>query len=71
MQELQIIIWELRKPQKKMEALPGVGTKSAQSIISEIGIDMTRFPTASHLCAWVGLVLGNNESAVKRKSAKS
>ena len=56
---------------KKLEALPGVGTKSAQSIIAEIGIDMSRFPTANHLCAWAGVVPGNNESAGKRKNAKS
>jgi transposase len=56
---------------KKLEALPGIGTKSAQAIIAEIGIDMSRFPTANHLCAWAGLVPGNNESAGKRKNAKS
>jgi transposase len=56
---------------KKLEAMPGVGKKSAQAIIAEIGVDMSRFPTASHLCAWAGVVPGNNESAGKRKSAKS
>ncbi len=56
---------------KKLEVMPGIGTKSAQAIIAEIGIDMSRFPTASHLCAWAGVVPGNNESAGKRKNAKS
>jgi transposase len=56
---------------KKLEAIPGIGTKSAQAIIAEIGIDMGRFPTASHLCAWAGVVPGNNESAGKRKSART
>jgi transposase len=56
---------------KKLEALPGIGTKSAQAIIAEIGIDMGRFPTANHLCAWAGVAPGNNESAGKRKSSKS
>jgi transposase len=59
------------KAAKKLEALPGIGTKSAQAIIAEIGIDMSRFPSANHLCAWAGLVPGNNESAGKRKNAKS
>jgi hypothetical protein len=45
--------------------------KNAQAIIAEIGIDMSRFPTASHLCAWAGVVPGNNESAGKRRNAKS
>ena len=56
---------------KKLEVIPGIGTKSAQAIIAEIGIDMNRFPTANHLCAWAGLVPGNNESAGKRKNSKS
>jgi transposase len=56
---------------KKLEALPGIGTKSAQAIIAEIGIDMGRFPSANHLCAWAGVVPGNNESAGKRKNSKS
>ena len=56
---------------KKLEVMPGIGTKSAQAIIAEIGIDMSRFPTANHLCAWAGVVPGNNESAGKRKNAKS
>ena len=56
---------------KKLEAIPGIGTKSSQAIIAEIGIDMSRFPTANHLCAWAGVVPGNNESAGKRKNARS
>jgi transposase len=56
---------------KKLEVMPGIGIKSAQAIIAEIGIDMSRFPTANHLCAWAGVVPGNNESAGKRKNSKS
>jgi len=56
---------------KRLEALPGIGTKSAQAIIAEIGIDMDRFPSANHLCAWAGVAPGNNESAGKRKNSKS
>jgi len=56
---------------KKLDAMPGVGIKSAQAIIAEIGIDMSRFPTANHLCAWAGLAPGNNESAGKRKKART
>jgi transposase len=56
---------------KQLEAMPGIGIKSAQAIIAEIGIDMSRFPSANHLCAWAGVVPGNNESAGKRKNAKS
>ena len=41
---------------KALEEIPGVGEVGAQTIISEIGVDMSRFPTASHLCSWAGVV---------------
>src|SRR6266702_2540447 len=46
--------------------IPGVSTLSATTILSEIGRDMSRFPTAGHLVAWAGLCPGQNESAGKR-----
>ena len=56
---------------KKLQDIPGVGDRSAQVIISEIGIDMSRFPSAKHLASWVGLCPGNNESAGKKFSGKT
>jgi len=50
--------------------IPGVNTVAAPSILSEIGADMSRFPTAGHLVAWAGLCPGHNESAGKRKSSR-
>ena len=55
----------------ELDKVPGIGERSAQTIIAEIGIDMSRFPTASHLASWAGLSPGNNESAGKRKSSKT
>ena len=49
--------------------IPGVNQLTAQVIIAEIGIDMSRFPTARHLAAWAGLAPGSHESAGKRKPA--
>ena len=43
---------------------------AALAILSEIGCDMSRFPTAGHLVAWSGLCPGQNESAGKRKSSR-
>lgn len=51
--------------------IPGIGERAAQVIISEIGVDMTRFPTAAHLASWAGLCPGNNESAGKHRSGMS
>lgn len=56
---------------KALEEIPGVGEVGAQTIISEIGVDMSRFPTASHLCSWAGVAPGNNESAGKRRSGRT
>lgn len=54
-----------------IDTLPGIAKTSAQQIIAEIGIDMSRFPNADHLCSWSGLSPGNNESAGKRKSSRT
>lgn len=55
---------------KALEAIPGIGQRSAQQILAEIGMDMDRFPTANHLCSWAGICPGNNESAGKRLSGR-
>jgi len=51
-----------------LDTIPGVARRIAEVIISEIGSDMNRFPTANHLAAWAGVAPGNNESAGKRYS---
>jgi transposase len=50
--------------------IPGIGPRTAIALIGEIGVDMSRFPTAHHLCAWAGLAPGNNESAGRRKRSR-
>lgn len=50
--------------------VPGIKEFSAISIISEIGIDMSVFPTSKHLCSWAGLTPQNNESAGKKKTTR-
>lgn len=49
---------------------PGVSEVVAQVIVAEIGIDMSRFPTAAHLVSWAGLCPRNDESAGKRRSTR-
>jgi transposase len=51
-------------------SIPGIGQRAAAVIISEIGVDMSRFPTAKHLAAWAGLAPGNNESAGRRRKSR-
>ena len=50
--------------------VPGISELSAKIIVSEIGIDMSVFPTSKKLCNWAGLTPQNNESAGKKKSTR-
>jgi transposase len=54
-----------------IDSIPGIAKRSAQVVISQIGINMSQFPTAAHLASWAGLCPGNNESAGKRKSGRT
>ena len=50
-----------------VRSITGIGELTAQTIIAEIGVEMSRFPTAGHLCAWAGVAPASNESAGKRR----
>ncbi|GAX91066.1 IS110 family transposase [Effusibacillus lacus] len=54
-----------------LDTIPGVGLRTAEQILAEIGPDINQFPSAAHLCSWAGLAPGNNESAGKRKSGRT
>ncbi len=49
---------------------PGIQSFAAIGIISEIGVDMSVFPTSKHLCSWAGLTPQNSESAGKKKTTR-
>src|ERR687893_2527847 len=53
-----------------LRTVPGIGDLAAQVIVSEIGTDMGRFPTAGHLISWAGLCPRSDESAGRRRSAR-
>jgi transposase len=53
-----------------LKTIPGIAVPAAQAILSEIGRDMSRFPTAGHLVSWTGLCPRNDESAGKRRSTR-
>jgi transposase len=50
-----------------LQTIPGIGPTAAKAIIGEIGVDMSKFPTATQFCSWAGLCPGENESAGKKK----
>jgi transposase len=54
-----------------VSTVPGIKNPfSAIAIISEIGADMSVFPTAKQLCSWAGLTPQNDESAGKKHSVR-
>jgi transposase len=54
-------------------SIPGIKNLSAHVIVSEIGIDMSRFPSAAHLISWACICICpcKDESAGKRRSIVS
>src|SRR5215472_1365170 len=56
---------------KRLAEVPGLGVDSAQQIIAEVGPTAATFPSDKHLCSWVGVCPGDNESAGVNHSHRS
>ena len=52
-----------------VDTIPGIGRRTAEVIVAEMGTDMSRFPSGGHLASWAGVCPGNNRSAEKHKRA--
>lgn len=67
-------IQELAKPYARelelLQTIPGVNTISSVCLLSEIGADMSRFPSVQHLASWAGMCPGNNKTADRIKDAR-
>jgi transposase len=61
----------IRHQARLLMTMPGISDTVAHVIVAEIGIDMTRFPSAAHLVSWAGLCPRNDESAGKRRSTRA
>jgi transposase len=61
----------LEEALERLETIPGVGRRTAEAILVEIGADMSRFPTAGQLASWAGMCPGNNQSGGKRRGGKT
>lgn len=54
-----------------LDTIPGVAQWTAEVLVTEIGTDMSRFPTAGHLASWAGLAPDDNKSGGKHRSGKT
>ena len=54
-----------------LDTIPGGDRIGAINMVAETGGDMSRFPSAGHLCSWGAMCPGQNESAGKRRSGKT
>jgi transposase len=57
--------------QQRLQTIPGVSQRVAETVLAEIGPKMEQFPSADHLASWAGMCAGNNESAGKRRSGRT
>lgn len=54
-----------------VDTIPGVARTAAATIVAEIGIDASRFPSAKHLASWAGVCPGNKQSGGRRLSGQT
>ncbi len=64
------VLRPFREATDRLTTIPGVSETVARVIIAEVGVDMTRFPSAGHLVSWAGLCPRLDESAGKRRSTR-
>jgi transposase len=65
------VIAPFAQARDRLDTITGVGKRAAETIVAEIGTDMTVFPTAGHLASWAGRCPGNNRTGGKRRSGKT
>jgi transposase len=60
-----------RKEIERLDTIPGVGLRTAEVVVAQCGVDMSRFPNADHLTSWSGMAPGSHESGGKRRNTRT
>jgi len=68
--EVAALLEPFRRQVELLDTIPGVDVATAEVIIAEVGVDMSRFPSAAHLVSWAGLSPRSDESAGKRRNTR-
>ena len=70
-EQIEMLLVPFAQAAERLDEIPGIGPIAAAIVIAEIGVDLTRFPTAGHLCSWAKFSPGINSSAGKSKGSGS
>jgi transposase len=65
--QIETLLAPFAQAAERLDEIPGIGPVAAAIIMAEIGLDMTRFPTAGHLCSWAKFSPGIKSSAGQNK----
>jgi transposase len=68
---IEVMIAPFSETRERVMTIPGVSKVTANVLLAEVGIDMTRFPSAGHLASWAGICPGNHASGGKRLSGRT
>jgi transposase len=69
--EIDELLAPYREEIKRLVTIPGIKEDAAASILAEIGVDMSVFPSEDHISSWAGVSPGNNQSAGQKKSSRT
>jgi transposase len=67
--QIEAVVAPFAAAVRQLDEVVGIGVTAASILISEIGVDMSRFPTAGHLASWAKFAPGVSESAGRRKGS--
>ena len=70
-QKIALLCEPYQRQVAQLDGIPGFGVTNAQDLIGEIGVDMTVFPTAGHLCSWARVAPRVKESGGRRKGGSA